>query len=313
MTKRLFIFLIAIVAAYAQNAPWATTSGFFPASSNVSTSFDSKLNWQTSTVGCADKSGTVGKDLCMDTGTFKVYKVTVTGASPTPATWADVLSGTAANTVEVNGATVPASQSCVGTNGSSQIVSATCGAATVPYTWSIVNGAILANNPSMPFVGVSIPYNSSTNWRFVTRALTIPYALQASITCQQPNAAVNASACGFYLTDGTKAEGLECLHISTGSGACSLRVETMANVTTDTASVAGPTGNLVGDANFEVKIVNDSSHRTFYYYSNGAWVPFYQENSGTFLTESAIGVGGVNLAGSVAAYVGLTLTFWSGI
>jgi len=182
-----------------------------------------------------------------------------------------------------------------------------------PNSWSIVNGAVLTNNPSIPLVALSIPYNSSINWRLATRPLTIPYTLQAAMTCQLPNPAVDATTCGFYITDGTKLEGFEYLGL--GSSPSGLRLETMSNVNTDTGTLAGPAVGLAGPANFEVKIVNDSTHRTFYYYSNGAWVQFYQENSGAFLTETAIGFGGIDVdsATTTAAYVGMVLTYWSGI
>jgi hypothetical protein len=80
MTKRIvLIALAAIPMLCGQYAPSVTSS------STAAAEINGKLNWQTSTAACADRSGTIGKDLCTDTSTGYLYQVTVTG---TPATWA---------------------------------------------------------------------------------------------------------------------------------------------------------------------------------------------------------------------------------
>ncbi len=199
----------------------------------------------------------------------------------------------------------------LGATGATGATGGAGGACAIPSSWTIVNSAILLNDISgLCQIGVSIVDNSTTNWRFVKRALTIPYTLIGRASCAMSLAAVNSQTCGFYITDGTKLEAIEIL--SQATAANNLRVEKMTNVTTDSSTAAGPTSGLVGRFDFEVKIDNDSTHRTFYYYSNGAFVQFFQENSGTFLTETGIGFGGISVAVNGGEYVGINLTYWSG-
>lgn len=183
------------------------------------------------------------------------------------------------------------------------------GGAFVPYTgWTIVNGALLSNFAGANGVGVGIVDNSSLNWRFITRALTVPYTVTATLNCTENNVTSGAQTCGLFLYDGTKVEGLECLSVS--GTYCGLRVETMSNVNTDVATVAGATAGLVNWNFMTLRIQNNGTNRTFSYYSNGAFVQFFQEASGTFLTETVGGPGGLSIVSNTGFGVNNTLLYW---
>jgi hypothetical protein len=173
--------------------------------------------------------------------------------------------------------------------------------------WTIVNGALL-NDFSIGMTGVTIPDSGSLNWRFIKRTISVPYTIIALIDFSDLGAEnVTSQTGGLYITDGTKLEGIEML-AQTNSG-LKLRVETMTNVTTDSATVAGPTAGIVGTL-IALKISNNSTNRVFSYWSNGAWVTFLTEASGTFLTENAAGPGGVCVV-NLGRSIELRLLYWS--
>jgi hypothetical protein len=83
--------------------------------------------------------------------------------------------------------------------------------------------------------------------------------------------------------------------LSQSAAANRLRVEQMNSVSSDHATAAGATSNLVPGV-MTLKIVKDATHRT-YYYANGAgltYTQFLQEAASTWLTETDVGIGGVN-------------------
>ncbi len=190
-------------------------------------------------------------------------------------------------------------------------------AAALPMTsWTIVNGAVLSNF-SQDAVGVFIPPNSSTNFRFVTQALSAPpYTVIAKLDIrgydQSSNSGAPDQAAGLYLYDGTKFEDFE-IDIS-GVAPPKLRV-TKANTLAGAggAVLAGPTANLLPLSDMVLKIVDDSTHRTFYYYSNGAFVQFFQEATGAFLTPNAIGFGGLDTGNGTTqlSWLSINLKYWS--
>lgn len=166
----------------------------------------------------------------------------------------------------------------------------TGGGGGLPQSWTIVNSAVL-NNFTPGVIDNSVANSGSVSWRFLTQTLpSLPYTAIATINCLNPWA--NTSSCGLYLYDGTKWEGIEI--IFQASSVTQLRVEKGANVTTDTGSLAGPTNGVVGKL-LTVKIVDDSTHRTFYYYTNGAYTQFFQETTATFLTPTQVGFGGTSI------------------
>jgi hypothetical protein len=173
--------------------------------------------------------------------------------------------------------------------------------------WTVVNSAIL-NDFSQGMSAVHILGSNGLNWRFIKRTLTVPYTLIALIRVNGYTISCSASAFGLYLTDGTKLEGLEFLQTSGGVLSPKPRVETMTNVTTDSATVAGPTA--VGSPLMQaIKITNNSTNRVFSYWSNGAWVQILSEASGTFLTENAAGPGGISLCNNDG--LDTELLYWS--
>lgn len=200
--------------------------------------------------------------------------------------------------------------------------------AAVPLTgWSYINqGNSQVDNFSSSGIYYAIGDTTALNLRMYKRSLNAAstYTVYASLDCRMADPGASSQACGVYLYDGTKAEGIEALAqcgtvsgttcvvgvggVSAG-GSVQLRVQQYSNVTTASSTVAGPTGNLVGSA-FSIKIVEDGVHRTFFYWTNGAWVQFFQENTNTFLTPTDIAIGGISATGTTSYYIGAHLNYW---
>jgi hypothetical protein len=188
----------------------------------------------------------------------------------------------------------------------------------LPQTgWSIMNCGSLCvyNDFSGMYQDFFIGSSTTGNYRMAYRALpaatyTIVATIEMSVVEPSQSAALPPASTfvgGFFITDGTKLEDLQLVQFNNATGAsCSLKLATDTTASAGTENtLAGPTGYLVGClATF--KIVNDGTHRTFYYWSNtgsgGAYTQFYQENTGTFLTETGFGFGGLAFEGSSVTY-----------
>jgi len=185
------------------------------------------------------------------------------------------------------------------------------GTSAIPQSgWTVINCSTFCNynDFSSAFQSLAIGDDSSLNWRLVTQSLasSTSYTMTATLRCTHQ--AVASQDCGIYISDGTKLEGLEVLDQST---VLKLRVETMNSVTSDKATIHGGTTQwLVGDT-ATLRIVGDATHRTFYYWASGSFTQFYQENIGTWLTETTGGFGGVSEASSNANWVNVELLYWS--
>ena len=179
--------------------------------------------------------------------------------------------------------------------------------------WTLQNSAVL-NNFSNAQLGVLVLNNGSLNWRFITRALPAgsTYTIAATIDGLMASPAVDSQSADFGLSDGTKYENYQVLSQASGNNPSNLRIETITNVTTDNATVFGPTSGLTGRL-FSVCIVEDGVHRTWFHYSNGSWVQDLQETTGTFLTPMLLAVGGLsaNSSNSNMTQVNLKYLFTS--
>jgi hypothetical protein len=174
--------------------------------------------------------------------------------------------------------------------------------------WSVVNGAYW-NDFLSSTMGVTVDFGSgSLAWRIAAKNLsdfigvnttyTIFFQIFGFTSCYNQNVSTN----GFYLYDGTKLEGYELLNFQVASGASNtLRIEQIANVTTDSSTVFGATASLTGML-LAGKIVEDGTHRTWFHWHNGAYVQDFQEATGTFLTPTAVGMGGLELVNSRQCY-----------
>jgi len=185
------------------------------------------------------------------------------------------------------------------------------GFGTVPTSGWTGRNSIIYNEYITPVsLGIYIVDNVSLNLRTVTRTLPAnTYTLIA--TFRHGPGGANSTACGIYLFDGTKYIGFELLNQSSGSGGIyRLRVQRYTNATTASTTDAGPTANITAYP-ATLKIVQDVTNRTYYYYSNGAFTQFFQHAANTFLTETDAGFGGIsNIGNNVSAVLG-ELIQWS--
>lgn len=175
----------------------------------------------------------------------------------------------------------------------------------LPQTgWTIVNGALLMDFAA-GITHIAVPTAASLNARLVTRSLTIPYTAICVLDTTGDYAGSSVTMdYGMFLSDGTK---LASITKSWDSNAMKGRVSHWNSVTSFNTAIA-TLGYVLSNVQ-AYKITNDSTNRTYYYWSNGAWVQAAQEASGTFLTETAVGFGGFN-GSNANDWDGITLLFW---
>jgi hypothetical protein len=111
------------------------------------------------------------------------------------------------------------------------------------------------------------------------------YTITATLQTFFANRTEDTQSVGLALTDGTKFEEIDMLmQNSVSPGQIQLRVITGTSLHSGSFGVlAGPTTTLV-NSNPTFRIKDTGTTRTWAYYSNGAFVTFYSEASGTFLT-----------------------------
>src|SRR6185369_8180620 len=121
---------------------------------------------------------------------------------------------------------------------SSTAFQAVTGTSVIPLTgWTPVNSALL-NNFSANEVVTTVLGNATLNYRFNTRSVPdATITIIARMHCPQIQN-TNTSACGIYLTDGTKLEGMEAI---TQGGVLGTRFVTAATVTTSPTVVVATT------------------------------------------------------------------------
>jgi hypothetical protein len=189
-------------------------------------------------------------------------------------------------------------------------------------SWTLRNSAIISNFDGHD-MGVYITPNGSVNFRLATQALSAPpYTVIAKLDCRFINqatlntavtAAIPAQVCGIFLYDGTKIEDIELLENVT---APQLAVRQSSSVTSGGSLVAGATANLVPSSSFVIKIVDNSTNRIFYYYTNGGFTSFFSEASAAFLTPTSVGPGGLDTGAGVGAtntqieHMAMSLSYW---
>jgi hypothetical protein len=174
----------------------------------------------------------------------------------------------------------------------------------IPQTgWTLENCSVLCvYNDFSPYEQeLYMTANGTANYRGVIRSLPgSTYTIVETLTCPAYGlTATLTTACGMFISDGTKWEGFYILQENSGSvypGSLTIETGTTWASGGTYASVTGPTSDLTGNL-ITLEIVNDGTHRTFYYWSNtgsgGTYTQFYQEATGTFLTETYFGIGGL--------------------
>lgn len=165
--------------------------------------------------------------------------------------------------------------------------------ASVPFSgWTLqnVSNAHCSLNDFMPNeLCLSVGNFATVQWGGMTRTLSVPYTLIATIQMRGvlsgDQSTFNASV---GVSDGTKYEAIGVTMVG-GSANIAVEVRTLANLSSTGSQIAGPTASVVGPT-LSVKITNDSTHRTFFYWKEGSWVQLLQEATGTFLTETEAAV-----------------------
>lgn len=169
---------------------------------------------------------------------------------------------------------------------------------------------------------ITIPTDASLNWRGRSLAQpSTPYKLTVYIRSDElQNVSGAASTMGIYFYDSTKMMGIEFLNLAGGGllWCNQIRVEKMANVTTDTGTSAtlpaggGACSPVSGGGNafpqgyggFFLRIKNDGSTLTFSYGFDGDnFIDLYSESVGTFITPTKIMFGGLNLNNGIDAHI----------
>lgn len=183
-------------------------------------------------------------------------------------------------------------------------------------SWPTVvnNGHMVVDDFSTDFMSLHCPSVSGVAVSGIFQNLGSPtsYTIIARIhVVPENNGGTGAMEGQLVLTDGTKFITFECLNEPSSSQNPLIEITTWSNGTTQVTQIAGPTIQLIGNV-VTLKIVGDATNRTYFYWASGAWVQFFQEPIGTFLTETQGGVGILNLNSiSTGASVTVTLHYWS--
>jgi hypothetical protein len=185
------------------------------------------------------------------------------------------------------------------------------GGSSVPLSgWTVQNGSsgIAAFNNFQSPITFTQQGSSASQFSMVSRTLPgATYTVISTINCFHPDAGLNSTVCSLMLTDGTQYESFELL-VDNASSGYGLEIRTGTAFSSTGAVITGPSYGLVSQGP-TLKIQNNGTNRIFSYYSNGAFVTFYTEATGTFLTETAVGPGGLCL--NSAAMCTEQLTGWT--
>jgi hypothetical protein len=232
--------------------------------------------------GCVDNSGSNRTD-CTFGGSGSNYQtIQVAG---TPLAQEPVLN-------------FPANMSCVDNPGNTSTdctPSGGGGGCTATLTgWSLVN----VSSPAANFNNFICPPTfsqtgtSSVQFQFATQ--TIPgatYTVIAAMNIIPPNQWINSVAQGLFLYDGTKIEDMELLTQGTVPG-LQVAVRTSPGVSTGGSIISGPSIGITA-TQVTFKVQDNGTNRIWSTYNNGAFHTFLSEASGSFLTPTAVGFGGL--------------------
>jgi hypothetical protein len=155
-------------------------------------------------------------------------------------------------------------------------------------------------------VAVTIAYNASTNWRFLTKAVpSTPYIASFHSYATLYQNAGNPMSSGVYFSDGTKFEGIELYTLTSGgTPAFVIRVLKSNDVNGTGASVPAslsvaattmPYG--MTPSNAYLQLANDGTNLTWSWSLDGqVWTSLFAEAVGAFITPTTYGFGGINAA-----------------
>jgi hypothetical protein len=209
----------------------------------------------------------------------------------------------------------PSNMTCVDNPGntSTDCTPSGGGGGSVPTTgWTLLNATpafLTFDNFASP-VAVGIDGQSALEWALAYQPIPgATYTVTGTVDCRNANPTTNTTVCGFFLTDGTKLEGIAIITESGGlGGEINLVVYQVPTVTSGGSQIVGPTHALIPSyATFKVQ--DNGTNRVWSYYSNGGFVTALTEASGTFLTPTGVGIGGVNP--NTLAYFTETLNTWA--
>lgn len=171
-------------------------------------------------------------------------------------------------------------------------------------TWTAVNSAVLVSqNGGAGFPALfKITNNASVNWRALKTAIpSTPYTIRVRLNGAR--AFANSSDLGLYWFDATnKMAGIEVLYQS--SGTPTVRVHKGTSPTVDTSDT--PTASGFADGCGYLAITQTATNQIYWYSPDGVnWIQLLSEATGTFMTPTGYGVGGI-AAGTPDIYGSLT-------
>lgn len=171
-------------------------------------------------------------------------------------------------------------------------------------TWTIVNSAVLTSQTGgagFPAL-VKLTNSGSFNLRALKTTLpAAPYSVIVRLNWSQPQA--DANTYGLYWFDNSnKLAGMEELYIAASQV---VRLHKGASPTADTTDVSG-LYRMLPPAYFCLAQDTSSTNMLYYYSMDGVnWTLHTTEATGTFLTPTGIGFGGIALSQPLDGYVSL--------
>lgn len=188
----------------------------------------------------------------------------------------------------------------------------------VPFGgWAIQNQANAHGNFNdfLPNETVMSVGNYGTlQWSGLTRSLPgATYTLIATIELRgQIPGNINTLIAAVCISDGTNYEQIEVVAGSTTANVI-IQIRTMSSLSTAGTVLASSSNTLGAGLTLSIKVVNDGTHRTWSYWLAGAWTQFYQEATGTFLTETKAGITGLSDVVTGGYSVDVALRYWSAV
>lgn len=181
--------------------------------------------------------------------------------------------------------------------------------ATIPdiSTWTVVNsGLFVSQNGGAGFPALmKVTNNASLNWRALKTTLpTPPYSVIVRLNgCR---AFVNTSGIGVYWFDASnKMAGIELLYGNGTSGNPIVRAHKGNSSTADTSDT--PTAPGFVDGNGYLALAQSATNQIYYYSPDGVnWIQLLSETTGTFMTPTGWGIGGIAASTGVDIYVSMT-------
>jgi hypothetical protein len=215
--------------------------------------------------------------------------------------------GTSGNVLQTNGAGAAPTWVAPSGGGGANLFPGVAASGTIPdlSTWTAVNsGVLVSQNGGAGFPALfKVTNNASLNWRALKTTLpSTPYTIVVRLNGNRPFA--NSSTLGLYWFDAAnKMAAIEVVYQASFSTP-QLRIHKGTSPTNDTSDTPATAG--FPDGCGYLALTQTATNQIYWYSIDGVnWIQLLSETTGTFMTPTGYGVGGI-AAGTGDIYGSLT-------